>query len=53
VGEILKEGAIGVLESTVYPGVTKEVVGPILEQDSGKRCGKGFCWVLPGEDQPE
>jgi UDPglucose 6-dehydrogenase/UDP-N-acetyl-D-galactosamine dehydrogenase len=42
VGQNLKEGAIVVLESTVYPGVTEEVVVPILEQESGKRCGRGF-----------
>ncbi|MEA1905725.1 MAG: hypothetical protein U9N12_02050 [Euryarchaeota archaeon] len=35
----LKRGAIVVLESTVYPGVTEEVVKPILEHESGRICG--------------
>lgn len=42
VGQNLKEGAIIVLESTVYPGVTQEVVKPILERTSGMKCGIGF-----------
>ncbi len=42
VGQNLKEGAIVVLESTVYPGVTEEIPLPVLEQESGKRCGKDF-----------
>jgi UDP-N-acetyl-D-mannosaminuronate dehydrogenase len=41
-GKNLKKGAIVVLESTVYPGVTEEVVAPILERESGLRCGMGF-----------
>jgi UDPglucose 6-dehydrogenase/UDP-N-acetyl-D-galactosamine dehydrogenase len=32
VGKNLKQGATVVLESTVYPGVTEEVVAPILER---------------------
>ncbi len=42
VGEYLKKGAIVVYESTVYPGVTEEVCGPILEKASGMTCGKDF-----------
>jgi UDP-N-acetyl-D-glucosamine/UDP-N-acetyl-D-galactosamine dehydrogenase len=42
VGRALAKGAIVVLESTVYPGVTEEVCGPILERASGLRCGVDF-----------
>ncbi len=42
VGQNLKKGAIVVLESTVYPGVTEEIVGPILERESGLKCGRDF-----------
>jgi UDP-N-acetyl-D-glucosamine/UDP-N-acetyl-D-galactosamine dehydrogenase len=42
VGRNLKKGAIVVLESTVYPGVTEEIVVPILERESGLVCGKDF-----------
>ena len=38
----LKAGAIIVYESTVYPGVTEDVCGPILERISGKRQGVDF-----------
>lgn len=42
VGKNLKKGAIVVLESTVYPGVTEEIVVPILEKESGMKCGTDF-----------
>jgi len=42
VGRALSKGAIVVYESTVYPGVTEEVCGPILERESGLRCGVDF-----------
>lgn len=42
VGKNLKKGAIVVLESTVYPGVTEEVVVSILEKESGMKCGRDF-----------
>lgn len=42
VGRNLKSGAIIVFESTVYPGVTEEVCGPVIEQESGQRRGVDF-----------
>ncbi|MBU4331837.1 nucleotide sugar dehydrogenase [Patescibacteria group bacterium] len=42
VGQNLKNGAIVVYESTVYPGCTEEICAPILEQESGKKCGADF-----------
>ena len=44
VGQHLKKGAIVVLESTIYPGVTEEFVAPILdlESESGLKCGADF-----------
>lgn len=42
VGRNLTPGSIVVYESTVYPGVTEEVCVPILERESGLRCGRDF-----------
>ena len=42
VGRNLTKGSIVVYESTVYPGVTEEVCIPILEQESGLKCGVDF-----------
>jgi UDP-N-acetyl-D-galactosamine dehydrogenase len=42
VGRALSRGAVVVYESTVYPGVTEEVCGPILERASGLRRGVDF-----------
>jgi UDP-N-acetyl-D-galactosamine dehydrogenase len=39
----LTKGAVVVYESTVYPGVTEEVCGPILEKGSGLKCGTDFA----------
>lgn len=41
-GKHLKPGSIVVYESTVYPGVTEDVCVPILEEESGLRCGVDF-----------
>lgn len=57
VGENLKKGAIVVYESTVYPGVTEEICGPILEEASGMKCGVDFFLgysperINPGDKQ--
>ena len=42
VGRNLQKNAIVVLESTVYPGVTEEVMAPILEKESGLILGMDF-----------
>lgn len=42
VGRNLKKGAIVVYESTVYPGVTEDICVPILEKESGLKCGQDF-----------
>jgi UDP-N-acetyl-D-glucosamine/UDP-N-acetyl-D-galactosamine dehydrogenase len=42
VGKHMKNGAIVIFESTVYPGVTEEVCVPILEKVSGKKWMKDF-----------
>lgn len=41
-GRNLTKGSVVVFESTVYPGVTEEICVPILEQESGFKCGKDF-----------
>lgn len=42
VGKNLTKGSIVVFESTVYPGVTEDICIPILEEESGLKCGVDF-----------
>ncbi len=42
VGKVLQPGAVVVYESTVYPGVTEEVCGPVLAKVSGLQQGNDF-----------
>lgn len=39
VGQNIKPGTIVVFESTVYPGVTEDICVPIIEKESGMKCG--------------
>lgn len=42
VGQNLSKGTIVVFESTVYPGVTEDVCIPIIEEESGLKCGEDW-----------
>jgi len=42
VASVLKPGAVVVYESTVWPGVTEDICGPLLEQVSGLKQGTDF-----------
>ena len=42
VGRRMKKGAVVIVESSVYPGATEELIKPILEQTSGYECGLDF-----------
>ncbi len=57
VGRHMKKGAVVILESTVYPGITEEFVMPVLEKESGFACGIDFKIaysperINPGDDE--
>jgi UDP-N-acetyl-D-galactosamine dehydrogenase len=42
VGQVLKKNDIVVYESTVYPGVTEDICGAVLENESGLKSGTDF-----------
>ena len=42
VGQNMKPNSVVVYESTVYPGLTEEKCVPILEKESGLKCGRDF-----------
>ncbi|MDR2604153.1 MAG: nucleotide sugar dehydrogenase [Desulfovibrio sp.] len=43
IGRHMRAGSVVVYESTVYPGASEEVCVPILERESGLRCGRDFA----------
>jgi UDP-N-acetyl-D-glucosamine dehydrogenase len=49
IGKVLEPGQIVVLESTTYPGTTREVVKPLLESGSGLEAGKDFHLAMSPE----
>ena len=56
-GKVLRPGSVIVFESTVYPGVTEEICGPVLEEVSGFKRGQDFTLgysperINPGDRQ--
>ena len=57
IGRNMKRGSTTILESSVYPGVTEEIVKPVLERESGLSCGQDFFIgysperINPGDDE--
>lgn len=49
IGKFLKKDTMVVLESTTYPGTTAEVAKPILESNSGLKCGEDFYLAFSPE----
>ena len=53
--QVLKEGALVVVESTIMPGTMEKIVRPLLEKETGRAAGKGFLLgncperVMPGK----
>jgi UDP-N-acetyl-D-glucosamine dehydrogenase len=48
-GGVLREGQLVVLESTTWPGTTREVLQPVLEEASGLRAGESFFLAMSPE----
>jgi UDP-N-acetyl-D-glucosamine dehydrogenase len=46
---LLQRGQVVVLESTTYPGTTREIVKPILEDGSGLKAGEDFHLAMSPE----
>ena len=49
IAKVLQPGQIVVLESTTWPGTTREVLLPLLEQGSGLKAGEGFYLAMSPE----
>jgi UDP-N-acetyl-D-glucosamine dehydrogenase len=49
IANVLHEGQVVVLESTTWPGTTREVLQPILEEGSGLKVGAGFHLAMSPE----
>lgn len=49
ISKYIKKETVVVLESTTYPGTTRELIMPILEQGSGLKCGEDFYLAFSPE----
>jgi UDP-N-acetyl-D-glucosamine dehydrogenase len=49
IAKVLREGQVVVLESTTWPGTTREVLQPILEEGSGLKAGEQFYLAMSPE----
>jgi len=49
IAKVLRKGQVVVLESTTWPGTTREVLQPILEQGSGLKAGADFHLAMSPE----
>ncbi len=49
IGTYVHKDMLIVLESTTYPGTTEELIKPILEKESGLKCGKDFYLAFSPE----
>jgi UDP-N-acetyl-D-glucosamine dehydrogenase len=49
IAKVLREGQVVVLESTTWPGTTRERLQPILEKGSGLKAGEGFFLAMSPE----
>jgi len=49
IAKYLHPGMLIILESTTYPGTTEEILKPILEKESGLKCGKDFFLAFSPE----
>jgi UDP-N-acetyl-D-glucosamine dehydrogenase len=49
IAKVLREGQVVVLESTTWPGTTREVLQPILEAGSGLKAGEDFHLAMSPE----
>lgn len=53
VGKVMKNGAVVIFESTVYPGCTEEICVPVMEKESGKVFNRDFfCGYSPERINP-
>ena len=57
IAQVISKGDLVIVESTVYPGVTEDICGPLIQEESGLKQGKEFFLgysperINPGDDK--